>query len=477
MGLYFKNISLHGWVASSKFRQNSLFPSIGPKYLCDLIHGPICTGPLTMEVYIRPKGCLRFSICHDVQRKGRISTIAHDAKMGLRASTSPRPPFLSILTGLLLLGPETSNARSIINTITPPADFQANPKVGPGGTRFKDYPHFRINKAPSDAIADAGSKMLESAYTCFVTNLGWRSTGLSFRQENDDGPFYKVNVYRVDDLPGAAANTGTDQTAGLSFLNVVTKYMTEPSITVHEFGHALTYAAHYWIDQGRTGAWWETVAQFVADTYITSPECESARKAYSQPEGPTMIDIKKEIGDSFQVIVDGTKNSGNYYQAWPFLTYMFNNPDGYAGLGHGSFPGVWTKYKRNSNETPLHVLERRISPGTRIQTVVGRYWARMAYVDIGHKKARDQFTSQRKSLNYANVDSVGGGRYKVKAARQPRYMGAFIFPLKGSGTFGVNVTTTGLFTATLAVRAADGTVKYVDLEKGRGEATVSSGGV
>ncbi len=361
--------------------------------------------------------------------------------------------------------------------VTPPADFLANPKVGPGGTKYKDYPHFRIYNAQNDSIADGASKPLEAAYQCYVNDLGWRSSGLSFRQETDDGPFYKVNVYRVEDLPGAAANTATDQTAGLSFLNVVTKYMTEPSITVHEFGHALTYAAHWWIDQGRTGAWWETIAQFVADTYITSPVCAAARKAYVQPEGTTLVDLKKVIGDSFQVIVDGTKNSGNYYQAWPFFTYMFNNPDNYTGLGHGIFPAVWTRYKRNSNETPLHVLERLVVPDTRIQTVVAQYWARMAYVDIDHRQAAQLFASSRRSLNYANLDALTGGKYRVKPARQPRYMGANIIPLKatGTGTVGVNVTATAAFTATLAVRAASGTVRYVVLDKGVGEAAVGTG--
>lgn len=134
----------------------------------------------------------------------------------------------------------------LVASAAPPADFQANPKVGPGGTRFKDSPHFRIYNASNDTIADTTIKGLEAAYSCFVTNLGWRSTGLSFRADNDDGPFYKVNVYQVDSLPGASANTGTDQTAGLSFLNVVTQYMTEPSVFNHEFGHALTYAARYW---------------------------------------------------------------------------------------------------------------------------------------------------------------------------------------------------------------------------------------
>ena len=360
---------------------------------------------------------------------------------------------------------------------TPPAEFQPNPKVGPGGTKYKDSPHFRIYNAPNDSVADASIRMLEAGYSCFVGDLGWRSTGLSFHQENDDGPFYKLNVYRVDTLgAGTAANTGTDQASGLSFLNVVTQYMAEPSVTVHEFGHALTYAARYWIDQGRTGAWWETVAQFVADTYITSSVCAAARARYGQGDGgKTMIDLAKVIGDSYQVIVDGTRNTGNYYQAWPFLVYLFNNPDNYTGLGHEIFPNVWTKYKRNSNETPLHVLDRLVSPA-KIQEVVGRYWARMAYVDIGHPKAQAQFTSQRKSLNYANVDSQGGGKYKVKAARQPKYMGASIIPLKGTGTVSVIVTASMPFTATLAVKEASGTVRYVALPKGSGQAVVASGG-
>lgn len=359
---------------------------------------------------------------------------------------------------------------------TPPSDFQANPKVGPGGTKYKDSPHFRIYDAPNDTVADATIQTLESAYSCFVGDLGWRSTGLSFRQDSDEGSFYKLNVYRVDTLPGAAANTGTDQTSGLSFLNVVTAYMAEPTVTVHEFGHALTYAARYWIDQGRTGAWWETVAQFVADTYITSPVCAAARARYGQAErDETMIDLGKVIGDSYQVIVDGTKNTGNYYQAWPFLVYLFNNPDNYTGLGHGIFPDVWTRYKRNSNETPLHVLERLLGGSVKIQDVVGRYWARMAYVDIGHAKAQAKFVSQRKGLNYANLDSRGSGRYRVKTARQPRYMGASIVPLKGTGTVVVNVTASAPFTSTLAVKGAGGAVRYVALPGGSGQVVVGGG--
>ncbi|KAF4629931.1 hypothetical protein G7Y89_g8215 [Cudoniella acicularis] len=347
---------------------------------------------------------------------------------------------------------------------TPPAEFTANPTPGGGGSKYRDSPHFRMYNYTTTTAADSTIKTLESAYSCFVDDLGWRSTGLTYNGElSDSGPYYKLNVYNVGALTGAAANTGTESKTGLSFLNIVTQYLNTPSVFVHEFGHALTYCEKYWIDQIRTGAWWETIAQFVADTYLTSPICSNARAKYNLSEGDTLIDINKVISDSFQIIVDATSNSGNYYQAWPFFTYLTNNPDNYTGLGWAIFPAVWTKYKRDSNETPLHVLERIAAP-TRIQAIVGRYWARMAFVDIGHKKAQVAFQARRKSLNYANLDSLGGGKYRVKAARQPRYMGANIIPLKGTGAISVKVTvanSTAGFTATLAILGAEGTVSLL----------------
>jgi len=364
---------------------------------------------------------------------------------------------------------------------TAPAQFTPNATPGGGGNKYLDSPHFRMYNYTSVTVANSTFKSLEAAYTCFVEDLGWRSTGLSYNGDskgnlNDAGPYYKLNVYNVGGISGAAANTGTESATGLAFLNIVTQYLNTPSIFVHEFGHALTYCEKYWIDQVRTGAWWETIANFVADTYLTSSVCANGRAKYGQAEGDTLIDLNKVIGDSFQVMVDGTQNSGNYYQAWPFFTYLTNNPDNYAGLGWSIFPSVWTKYSRNSNETPLHVLERLASP-TRIQTAVGRYWARMAYVDIGHKKAQALFQKNRKNFNYANLDSLGGGKYRVKAARQPRYMGANIIPLKGTGAVTASVTaaSNSPFTATLGILAANGVVRYLDFVNGTIQASVASG--
>lgn len=184
------------------------------------------------------------------------------------------------------------------------------------------------------------------------------------------------------------------------------------------------------------------------------------------------------------MLVDGSADSGNYYEAWPFLTYLTANPDEFAGIGRDTMRELFRQYDRGSNETPLHALERLLGAGsaaaTTVQDVVGRYWARMAYADIGHPTAQDVFLQQRGQLNYANLDAQGSGTWQVKSARQPRYFGASIVPLTTSGaaTVEVQITASGgaPFSATLAVRdTGSGVARYVDLVDGAGSAEVAAG--
>jgi hypothetical protein len=313
--------------------------------------------------------------------------------------------------------------------------------------------------------------LLEGTYSCFVETLCWRSSGLSFNDDSDAGPYHKVNIYSVGSLGSAAGQMFSDAPTGMSYLRVISRSISDPRVIVHEFGHALTYHEGGWVEQTRTGAWWEPVANFVADTFMTSPFCADARQKHNVEEGRTIIELRKVLGDSHQVLVDGSQGSGNYYQSWPFLAYLTYNPDGYAGLGKTALRDMFREHN-GQNETPLHVLERVAKP-TPVQTIVGRYWARMAYVDIGHKQAQEAFNSM--PVTSANLDSAGGEMYTVKSARAPRYMGANIIPLSGSGALSVKVTSSGMFTATLAIRAGSGTVRYLDLPGGAGEATLESG--
>jgi hypothetical protein len=348
-----------------------------------------------------------------------------------------------------------------------------NTTAGGGGTVLKDSARFRIYGSAPSATADATLKNMEAAYSCFIDEWCFRSTGLVV-QKGDAGPWYKTNIYASASLGNAAGLTSLDFNAGLPYIQAISSQMAEPRVTVHEWGHAIAISEYYWVDQKATGAWWETMANWVADTYMTSSYCEAARTRGGVTAGNTLIDLNKVIGQSYLLIV----STQNYYEAWPFLTYLTMNPDNYAGLGKLAVQDLMRKHTR-MNETPLHVLERMVAP-VKAQAVLGRYWAHMAYLDIGHPKAQAAFMSSRGSLNFANLDSMGSGNYQVKAARKPQYGGANIIPLKGTGNVSVQVKNLGNgqtgsnFTATLSIRAMDGSVRYVDLPNGTGQATIAS---
>ncbi len=356
--------------------------------------------------------------------------------------------------------------------INEPAEFQAV-KTGSGSGAYTDSAHFRIyatGKAANIALAH-----MEAAYKCFVTDWGFRSTGLSTHDTENDGPYYKMNI--IPKTMAAGGYMQYDYRQGLAYLEVNSAYKTDPKIIVHEYGHGLTMHELNWIDQTRTGAWWESVANWVADTYITSSYYEDVKRQWGLGAGGTLIDLNRNINMSYLTIV----HDQNYYQAWPFLTYLTNNPDNYSGLGKMAVPNLFRNHSRN-NETPLHVLERIAAPVS-AQTILGRYWARMAYLDIGHLRAQEAFFNSRSRLNFANLDSAGSQTYRVKSARKPMYGGANIIPLKvNSSNVRVEVSNLGNgqqdsnFTATFAIRNKNnGSVRYVDLPRGIGQATVSSG--
>jgi hypothetical protein len=98
---------------------------------------------------------------------------------------------------------------------------------------------------PNDSIADATVNSLESAYSCFIGDLGMGGPQPLLPPGHRRRALLQAQrVPRVTSLPpSVAANTGADHPSGLSFLNVVARYMTGPSITVHEYGNAMTYAA------------------------------------------------------------------------------------------------------------------------------------------------------------------------------------------------------------------------------------------
>jgi hypothetical protein len=311
---------------------------------------------------------------------------------------------------------------------------------------------------------------MEAAHQCFVEDWCWRTAGLP--RASAEGTPSKMNIFvKVIDAGGVMQYDGGK---GLSYLEVNPNSIDSQHVVVHEFGHALTLTADGWVDQANTGLWWESIAQFVAESFANSPYCSAARDAYGISAGGSIINLGAVIGNSHLTMC----NNSNQYEAWPFFTYITNNPDNYAGLGKMIVPELFRNHLGN-NETPLHVLERLAAPVS-VQTIVGRYWARMAYLDIESPAAQGDFFQQRGSLNFDILDATGGNGYQVKANRRPRYAGANIIPLEvtGDGMVSVQITNLGNgqadsgLSATLSILQVDGAVRYVDLPEGAGSAVI-----
>lgn len=398
--------------------------------------------------------------------------VEHDGAHDVAPATPAEDDALAQVEAPAADSPLTPSPLGSTCRVPPASEFRVNAGIGGGRGSFKDSEHFRVYGG--GAGADAALKLLEGAHKCFVQDWCFRWPGLSVFTKGDNGPFYKFNLYAVGTLGGAAGVMSYDARAGISYLQVLNNSLGQARVTVHEFGHAMTLAEYQWVDQTRTGAWWETIANWVADTFITSSYCAPARQQLSIAPGNTIIDLNKVIGQSHMMLV----SNQNHYEAWPFFTYLTSNPEGYPGLGKNAVLNLLRNHARN-NDTPLHVLAKIAAPVS-WQTIVGRYWARMAYVDIGHPQAQALFERSKARLNYANLDPAGAGTWRVKAARRPAYAGANIIPLRASGAVTVKVTNLGNgvansnFTATLAIKGSAG-VRYVDLPAGAGQATLAAG--
>ncbi|PMD51404.1 uncharacterized protein K444DRAFT_636707 [Hyaloscypha bicolor E] len=189
----------------------------------------------------------------------------------------------------------------------PPAEFTANPTPS-RGAKYLDSPRFRIHNYTTTSVANTALTNLEFGYTCFVEDLGRRSAGLTVNgRELSDSPYCKMNVYNVGSLgANTAANTGTESTTGLTFLNVVTQYLTTPS---HRSRIRSCVGIH-----GKVAGEPNSHRCLAGNNCAVRGEphsvCAHARGKYNQSESDSLVDINKVISDSFQVIVDGTSGSG-----------------------------------------------------------------------------------------------------------------------------------------------------------------------
>ena len=418
-----------------------------------------------------PVSSVGSSAIRSSQPSSVASSIARTSSSSLLASSSR-----AAVSSVGVSSSASSSAAAVFTPITNQYEYDG---INTSNAVYKDSNRFRLyygadnKRGPkgnlgthSDADVTRMLEHMEKVYDYFVRDRGFKSPAQSIHA-NRPGSF-KINVYSVTDID-AGGFMGYNGTAGLSYLVMRSNLLNTNSISTHEFGHGITLAEAIWIDKARTGAWWETTAEWFADAYM-SPITNS-----------TNFDVNSLHAASNLTIV----HKDNLYQAWPFLNYLSNNPDNYANLGRDAVRNMIRAHQ--GQETPLHSLARLVQP-TSIKTLVGRYRARIAYGDIGHPLVQQKVLAAQRDASfrtraYRNLESIGTNMYRVLEARKPQFTGSNIIPLTATGSGEINIQVTNLgnglsdsnFTAIVAIKATNNSVRYVDLANGAGSFQLVSG--
>ncbi|PYG87521.1 dockerin type I repeat protein [Ruminiclostridium sufflavum DSM 19573] len=340
------------------------------------------------------------------------------------------------------------------------------------------------------AFLEGNAKILEDCWNIYVNNLKMNEPCTSATFTNDSKK-YKVNVVimgtGITGYESGWAYAGMDN-LGYPYLMCdvgAMSYNPVTWVTPHEFGHVMHFAQgkNSWGENGYLGPWYEAVANWFreqylfSDKYTTDTEYATDLSAYYLRQTSLMA-----------------CNGRAYYEAWPILQYLEDNPDNLNGYG----AGFVAKMLNNGTKTAsIYDLIENLNSNEELSDTIGYFASRMATLDLKNKKRYKNKLNQMLNDSslywqqfYTMPDKVNGSvnTYQVPSERAPQATGYNIIPLEANISAGnsaaVSVKLKGLtsaegagWRARIAVESTGGVTRYSDLfsEGDTGEITVYSG--
>lgn len=265
---------------------------------------------------------------------------------------------------------------------------------------------------------------LENIRSFYINEMGLDDTSVSVNDTSSNPIHYKTNLYinatGLSKIENDWAYMSCDGD-GFAYLAVQPGAMRvdPPSwVLPHEYAHAITMHQKGVI----ADAWYETMANWFRDQYLGSSYYKYGNNTY----GPT--------SDFFQPIILNSDyyfpHMKNYYDAWPFLLYVTENPDNMNGLGMPLMNSVLHDAK---NEVMFDKMERL--SGTSIKDMLGGYARRMVTLDFSRQSSYMNYLNEllEDSSNYdkiyTNLESSQDNWLKVPDSRAPQQGGYNIVPL------------------------------------------------
>lgn len=285
--------------------------------------------------------------------------------------------------------------------------------------------------------------VLENCWDLYVNKMGMEPTSTSVLANGDKVTQYKTNVILMGtgithyDLGADDWGAyGSVDTAGYPYFMCCLAAMNSPTVVAHEFGHSTHYAQgdNAWKDNIYLGPWFEAVANWYAEQYIYE---------YMNP-------YQTQLSSLYLRSNHLTKMNGRaYYEAWPLLQYLHEDPDNTGVYGEKFIQKLLSTNLGNTNVLFWEVLEKANGESITAADTVGMYASHMATMDFEHKanynvkinaemSAKTLYWQQR----YTMLEQLGDleDTYAVPTEKAPQAMGYNIIPLEFTpGEVGVKI--------------------------------------
>ncbi len=344
--------------------------------------------------------------------------------------------------------------------------------------------HFQIlwgdknNAGITEAWLEGNCKILEGCWDLYMGELGMTPPSLCTRKNGDQETHYKVNVIIMNTgIAGYGEGWafGGIDSQGYAYLMCDQAAMAVPDtwVTPHEFGHVTQFAQGFnsWGAATNLGSWYEAMANWFREQYLYS------EYYHASPATDLSILYMREISLT-------ATNGRGYYEAWPLLQYLTENPDGLEGYGEHF---VAKMLQNGSGYDLIYDMIEDLAEADLDETL-GYFAAHMATLDFEHQSIYKKKIELDVSYQnffwqqfYTVLEPVLGeeNTYTVPSERAPQQAAYVVTPLEITGDE-ISVTLKGLAKINGAawkaciVTVSDKETKYSELF-GDGETmTVSS---
>lgn len=280
-------------------------------------------------------------------------------------------------------------------------------------------------------------ELFEACWSLYIDDLHMQPPSLCTWADGDQTTHYKVNlVVWGTGLP--ETGSGPDEWAayggidgeGYAYMMCSRDAMQKYSAALpHEFGHATHFAQGFnsWAGSQSLGPWYEAIGNWYREQYYDSEYDQS---------GEDRTDFSHLILRSAPLTAT---NGRSYYEAWPILQYLTENPDNLPGYGSDY---VAKLLQNGSSNGFIYDMIEEFADAD-LDDTLGYFAAHMATFDF-----KRQSTYKRQITNNANwgyfywqqfytmLEEVpdAENRYSVPTERAPQEAAYNVVPLEINGS-------------------------------------------